>query len=434
MKKTMLFIFLIFQANVFSQDLELIVNQSKRWNVLYTSSNLGDEPPFGDYQITSSLRVGNEIFINGKNYHHIIMNGEVSSYLYIRENVTNQVYLYNSNKNLEWLLYNFDVEVGDVISLYNDFDNNYYDFEVENVSFEFVWDRSRKKIELTSSENGGDEVWYEGIGSMSGLIYSGVTVIDNWHELLCYFENYDDFHQNYSVCNTSTNPVFDIAYFNENTFVLDHFLINDSVIELSDGEYIAEFLSEQGNSNNVVEFSIGGMCGNSTSASVLVNTDSSLSILNNYGTTLQQCNPQYPNGDNQEERFFNILTGFFTYPNPNEYLPVYYEKSEDGLHLAMWTDVNEKLVFNVSERLGISDVEFKNQFVIFPNPLKDKLNIKTNISNYNLEIYNVLGKQVFKKQDVISEIELDISLLSKGIYLLKITNGKNSFTEKLVKK
>ncbi len=432
MKKALLLLFILLQVNLFSQELEPIVNQAKRWNVLSTSYEMGEDPPGSDLLQTFSMRVGDEVVVNGQNYHQIIKNGFLFYDYFIRENSSHQVYLYHSN--VERLLYDFNLEVGDIISLYNEYDDTSYDYQVDNVSVEFRWEQNRKKIEL-STDFGLSEVWYEGIGSIKGLIFSGDWPTDYSRELLCYFEDYDNFHQNSDVCNTSSYPFQDVAYFNENTFVLDHFLLDNSTIEVLDGEYTAAFVSNEGSlSNNVVEFNIGGMCGNITSASVLVNTDSSLSILNRGGTTLAACNPiDYPNGDNQEGRFFDILTGFFMYPNPDEYLPIYYEKSNDNTQLTMWVHENEKLVFNVSERLGIADKELKNQFTIFPNPVKDRLTIQTEISDYNVEIFSVLGKQIRFKNGLINQSTLDISSFKNGIYFLKISNEQGSFSLKFVK-
>lgn len=85
--------------------------------------------------------------------------------------------------------------------------------------------------------------------------------------------------------------------------------------------------------------------------------------------------------------------------------------------------------------LSISDPEFvtSKSTVIYPNPVSDQLNIKfsDNQELASLEIYSITGNRVFssKKNDV------DVSSLSKGIYLVKIklANGKVE-THKLIKK
>ena len=435
MKKALLFLFILLQANLFSQELEPIVNQAKRWDVKFTSSFIGDPidclPNCDDSYSSFSLRIGAETLINGQMYFNVLWNGGTSSY-YIREDVNHHVYLYNSNENFEKLIYNFDLQVGDVITLYqHEFES--YDFTVTNVETVFYSNRNRKKITLQSVET-DDDVWYEGIGSEKGLLFSGDNTIDNWYTLMCYFEDFDNPHQNNAGCNSSTSPMFDVNFFITNDFVFDHFLLNNTTIEYPAGSFSGNFIAVQSDvSNNVIDLQIGGQCENATSASVLVYTDSILSVLNRGGTTLQQCDPvQYPNGDNQEGRFFDILSGYYM-NNAPQALPVYYEKSNDNSQLMVWTDENEKLVFNVSERLGIADKELKNQFIIFPNPVKDRLTIQTEISDYNVEIFSVLGKQVMVKNGLINQSMLDVSSFRNGIYFIKISNEQRNFSLKFVK-
>ena len=71
---------------------------------------------------------------------------------------------------------------------------------------------------------------------------------------------------------------------------------------------------------------------------------------------------------------------------------------------------------------------------IYPNPVTEGSQViyitsKNNFTK-NIEIYNVLGKQIFTK--VLTSKELNITSLSTGVYILKITENKISETRKLV--
>ena len=74
---------------------------------------------------------------------------------------------------------------------------------------------------------------------------------------------------------------------------------------------------------------------------------------------------------------------------------------------------------------------------IFPNPVKDKLSI-SNIINSNLrsiEIFTVLGKlnRTYLVKNNVNNLEIDVSNLTSGIYLLKLNNEDgNSKTQKLI--
>ncbi|MGB8375419.1 MAG: T9SS type A sorting domain-containing protein, partial [Salegentibacter sp.] len=67
-----------------------------------------------------------------------------------------------------------------------------------------------------------------------------------------------------------------------------------------------------------------------------------------------------------------------------------------------------------------------------PNPVtggKVYISTKKNLEK-EIEIYNVLGKPVFKTR--LRGRELDISSLTAGIYILKIKEGDEKATRKLV--
>lgn len=71
---------------------------------------------------------------------------------------------------------------------------------------------------------------------------------------------------------------------------------------------------------------------------------------------------------------------------------------------------------------------------IYPNPVTNGKTFVYITSKRNLtkkvEFFNVLGKQIFSS--VITGKELNISNLSKGVYILKVTESDISETRKLV--
>jgi hypothetical protein len=71
---------------------------------------------------------------------------------------------------------------------------------------------------------------------------------------------------------------------------------------------------------------------------------------------------------------------------------------------------------------------------IYPNPVSRQQSFINIASKHSLvktiEIFDVLGKQVFKT--VLSGRELNISNLKKGVYILKITENNISESRKLV--
>ena len=77
--------------------------------------------------------------------------------------------------------------------------------------------------------------------------------------------------------------------------------------------------------------------------------------------------------------------------------------------------------------------EFINKFKIYPNPVNDILNIKTD-NNQNiiaLHLSDINGREIINQT---SDFEnFDIRELQNGIYFLKIDTDKGSFAEKIIK-
>ena len=76
----------------------------------------------------------------------------------------------------------------------------------------------------------------------------------------------------------------------------------------------------------------------------------------------------------------------------------------------------------VVDPLSISDNDIKNIF-LFPNPVKDILNIHNVYSNSNISLYNILGKKY--EIDMINNFEsnsisVNISSLEPGLYFLSL--------------
>jgi hypothetical protein len=77
----------------------------------------------------------------------------------------------------------------------------------------------------------------------------------------------------------------------------------------------------------------------------------------------------------------------------------------------------------------------KNDFVLFPNPASDELNIAVKSSHelILLKVFNVFGKEVLSSA-FINQIDIDVSSFPVGIYLVKLFNEKNEFvySEKII--
>ncbi len=77
----------------------------------------------------------------------------------------------------------------------------------------------------------------------------------------------------------------------------------------------------------------------------------------------------------------------------------------------------------VPKPLGINEQIFENGILIYPNPAKDKLNLKwNNLNNISVTIYNSIG-QVLSNALLSNQNKImDVSVLENGLYFLKIDN------------
>jgi hypothetical protein len=78
-----------------------------------------------------------------------------------------------------------------------------------------------------------------------------------------------------------------------------------------------------------------------------------------------------------------------------------------------------KNVISVQTSLGTADLDLKN-VMVYPNPVKDILNIAVDKDITSVSLYNVLGQEVLTKVYNSKEIVLDVSGLTSGTYFVKV--------------
>lgn len=90
------------------------------------------------------------------------------------------------------------------------------------------------------------------------------------------------------------------------------------------------------------------------------------------------------------------------------------------------------LYFDSSNLLEVGENALSS-FVFYPNPASSTLNIKAASSITNVAIYNILGQKVLnQKLDALSS-EIDVSGLSSGTYVMKVTIGSEIGSYKIIK-
>ncbi len=85
--------------------------------------------------------------------------------------------------------------------------------------------------------------------------------------------------------------------------------------------------------------------------------------------------------------------------------------------------------------LGTQDFEFANYFSIYPNPVKETLNItaKNNIELKSIAIYDILGQLVIAVPNAQDVSKVDVSNLRTGNYILKVKTDNGTSSVKFIK-
>jgi hypothetical protein len=83
--------------------------------------------------------------------------------------------------------------------------------------------------------------------------------------------------------------------------------------------------------------------------------------------------------------------------------------------------------------LSVSENELDDGIKLYPNPARDILTIDySGIDPISIEIFSSLGQKIFTQNKIDYQGHIQVSHYEKGLYLVKITDGKNVLTKKIV--
>lgn len=91
--------------------------------------------------------------------------------------------------------------------------------------------------------------------------------------------------------------------------------------------------------------------------------------------------------------------------------------------------VDNLVLVNTGATASVNDL-FMANITVYPNPASQFVKIESNTKINKVEVYNLLGKTVLSSINF--KGNLDISSLSKGMYMLKFTSGNSVGSKKLI--
>ena len=95
-----------------------------------------------------------------------------------------------------------------------------------------------------------------------------------------------------------------------------------------------------------------------------------------------------------------------------------------------------QLAQNIGTANGVSKLNSENGFKTFPNPVVDKLNIELDqelTSDVTIQLYDNMGRFVLNTKSNSEKLTLNLKDFHSGIYLVKISNSKQSFVRRILK-
>lgn len=124
--------------------------------------------------------------------------------------------------------------------------------------------------------------------------------------------------------------------------------------------------------------------------------------------------------------------------NPSQdalgYTP-YFTAFDDKLYFtAKYNDSGYELwTVAADEAMAVTDFS-KNQFSVYPNPVADIINISGDSPISSVQIYDYSGKLLLSEPANSKKLQLNVSSLPKGNYVVKVLSGQKSSSYKIIKK
>ena len=92
--------------------------------------------------------------------------------------------------------------------------------------------------------------------------------------------------------------------------------------------------------------------------------------------------------------------------------------------------------FVVSLSSEVQEVKIK-EFELYPNPCDSYVNIVfSNIDNEikHIQLFDIVGKMIYEKNVNQNSLQINMSSYNQGIYFIRITNNKNEYKYKIIKR
>ncbi len=196
---------------------QLNIIDSSRVKLWYIVTETAHHPIGSPHKFeTNILKFGDKTMLDNLTFTSVLMTNDSSltswnTIGYIRE-INRKVYYRPVSRDSAFIIYDFSLGLSSKIYISNPFFSaDYYEtYTVSKIDSIYIGSEKRKRMYFNEDY---DEGWIEGIGSIRGLIYSGVYLIGTRFELSCYSENGNVIYKNpkYENCYCTTTDIVAVS-------------------------------------------------------------------------------------------------------------------------------------------------------------------------------------------------------------------------------
>lgn len=124
----------------------------------------------------------------------------------------------------------------------------------------------------------------------------------------------------------------------------------------------------------------------------------------------------------------------YSYPSGGTFSALLSSKIQTQAFGTTYVDTKAWTVSVTVCNVGLAENNIENQFAVYPNPANSNVTVYLNNANDNtqIEVLNALGQVVLTQRGNVYKNTLSTESLSNGVYFIKVRDGKQSSTSKLI--
>lgn len=190
-------IVLLFLSSHFSFSQMFISFPDSNASWINTTCPTGPDNPHCDLVYRTNYCIGGDDTLIGTNLYSKVDICNGSYYGALRDDGMGRVYFIPKDSTSEFILYNFNVSVGDTVMGVYSIQGGVQDRIIQNIDSLLIFGQYHKQIDV----NYGDAVWIEGIGSSAGLFKNYEVALDAIFYLECMSYNDTIYYPNENLGN-----------------------------------------------------------------------------------------------------------------------------------------------------------------------------------------------------------------------------------------